>query len=232
MRKKNAAVALVLSLALCFGSVGSVFANTFEIGDQKIPEQDAEKVVMTWVKDLQNGKYKAVDTEGLKEMKKNNKNLVIVDTMPAWSFDSVAAAAAGKAANGHVPGAINAVTGSGVGDAAYKWQDGQKEALLKKVAEAVPQKTTWKKVTKVAYNKLPKAERRTKKVNGKVVYQKKVTSPDKNAPVVVYCGFVGCARSHIGAELLVQNGYKNVYRYMGGIYAWAQAGNEVEGLAK
>lgn len=42
----------------------------------------------------------------------------------------------------------------------------------------------------------------------------------KNVPVVTYCGFVKCGRSHTGAVALKKAGFKNVYRYTGGISAW------------
>ena len=41
----------------------------------------------------------------------------------------------------------------------------------------------------------------------------KVAGVDKDKTVVVYCGFVSCRRSHIGAKMLVDSGFKNVYRY-------------------
>ena len=46
---------------------------------------------------------------------------------------------------------------------------------------------------------------------------------DKNKTIVVYCGFVKCTRSHNGAAWAVRLGYKNVYRYPGGIFAWKGA---------
>lgn len=52
----------------------------------------------------------------------------------------------------------------------------------------------------------------------------KVAGFDKEKTIVVYCGFVACRRSSIGAQILVQNGFKNVYKYPGGITAWAEAG--------
>lgn len=52
--------------------------------------------------------------------------------------------------------------------------------------------------------------------------------PDKEKKIVVYCGFVKCTRSHNGALWAKKLGYKNVYRYPGGIYAWKGADNEVE----
>ncbi len=51
---------------------------------------------------------------------------------------------------------------------------------------------------------------------------------DKENAVVVYCGFVACRRSHIGARLLVENGYKNVYRYPAGIAGWIESGYPVK----
>ncbi len=51
---------------------------------------------------------------------------------------------------------------------------------------------------------------------------------DKEKTIVVYCGFVKCTRSHNGAVWAKKLGYKNVYRYSGGIYAWKGAGYEAE----
>jgi thiosulfate/3-mercaptopyruvate sulfurtransferase len=51
---------------------------------------------------------------------------------------------------------------------------------------------------------------------------------DKEKPVVIYCGFVKCGRSHNGALWAKKMGYKNVYRFLGGIYAWKGANFEVE----
>ncbi len=56
----------------------------------------------------------------------------------------------------------------------------------------------------------------------------KLLGIDKNKPVIIYCGFVKCTRSHNGAAWAVKLGYKNVYRYPGGIFAWKGAKNPVE----
>lgn len=56
----------------------------------------------------------------------------------------------------------------------------------------------------------------------------KLLGSDKEKPIVVYCGFVKCTRSHNGAAWAVKLGYKNVYRYSGGIFAWKGAGYPVE----
>jgi len=51
---------------------------------------------------------------------------------------------------------------------------------------------------------------------------------DKESPIVIYCGFVKCTRSHNGAMWAAKLGYKNVYRHSGGIFAWRGAGYPVE----
>jgi rhodanese-related sulfurtransferase len=51
---------------------------------------------------------------------------------------------------------------------------------------------------------------------------------DKDKPVVIYCGFVKCTRSHNGAMWAVKLGYKNVYRYPGGVFAWKGAKYSLE----
>jgi len=47
---------------------------------------------------------------------------------------------------------------------------------------------------------------------------------NKERTLVVYCGFVACRRSHIAAKILVENGYKSVFRYPAGIAGWGEAG--------
>jgi len=58
----------------------------------------------------------------------------------------------------------------------------------------------------------------------------KLLGADKEIPVVIYCGFVKCTRSHNGAAWAVKLGYKNVYRYSGGIFAWKGAGYKAEAV--
>ena len=218
-------MALVLTLVLCLGSVQSVFAaNTYNDADGKpiVSENVAEDVTVTFHKDVVAGKYKLVDTKELKSWVDKNEKMVVVDTMPAAKSYNIQ----------HVPGAINSEAGTGTGDKAYNFTDEQKKAFLKKVNAALPTTTytDWSKVSKSTYNKLKKSNRKTAKVNGKTVYYKKVVKkgPNKKYKIVVYCGFVGCARSHVAAKYLVDNGYTNVYRYGGGIQAWVDAGNEAE----
>jgi thiosulfate/3-mercaptopyruvate sulfurtransferase len=55
----------------------------------------------------------------------------------------------------------------------------------------------------------------------------KVAGQDKEKTIVIYCGFVACRRSSIGAQILVKDGFKNVFKYPGGITAWEEAGYPV-----
>jgi len=52
----------------------------------------------------------------------------------------------------------------------------------------------------------------------------KAGGADKGQTIVVYCGFVACRRSHIGATILAENGYTEVYRYPAGITGWKEMG--------
>jgi len=51
---------------------------------------------------------------------------------------------------------------------------------------------------------------------------KKLLGSNLDAVIVVYCGFPKCTRSHNGAMWAKKLGYKNVYRYPGGIKAWME----------
>lgn len=55
----------------------------------------------------------------------------------------------------------------------------------------------------------------------------KLLGEDKDRLIVVYCGFVQCARSHNAAVFAHELGYSNVKRYPGGIYAWRGAGHSL-----
>ncbi|MCG8615139.1 MAG: rhodanese-like domain-containing protein [Desulfobacterales bacterium] len=61
----------------------------------------------------------------------------------------------------------------------------------------------------------------TKETSGKTEADyKALLGADKDKTLVIYCGFVKCTRSHNGAVWAKKLGYKNVYRFAGGIYAW------------
>jgi len=53
---------------------------------------------------------------------------------------------------------------------------------------------------------------------------------DRSKPVVIYCGFVECTRSHNGAMWAAKLGYEQVYRYAGGIKAWMDSGYAIDSL--
>lgn len=69
----------------------------------------------------------------------------------------------------------------------------------------------------------------TKETDGKSQEEYvKMLGSDKDKKIIVYCGFVKCTRSHNGALWAKKLGYKNVYRYPGGIFAWKGADNKIE----
>lgn len=68
-----------------------------------------------------------------------------------------------------------------------------------------------------------------KETDGKTLDDyKALLGPDKNKAIVIYCGFVKCTRSHNGAAWAAKLGYKNVYRFSGGIFAWKGAKYQTE----
>lgn len=235
MKRKSTLLVLTLALMLVITSFQGVFAETAAPNDATkaaiektavhsildveaastvvgtstvINEVVAEKVAKKLTEEVLAGGYKLMDTETLKG--KLGK-VVIIDTMPQGWYDSV-----------HIPGAICSV--AGVEKPEFKMTSDQKKALLKAAKKAVGTK----KVTKW-YNKKTKkwtTKKPAKKYRGK---SKKVSVVNKNKTIVTYCGFVGCRRSDQAAKYLVSKGFKNVYRYAGGIAAWVDAGYDVEG---
>jgi rhodanese-related sulfurtransferase len=55
----------------------------------------------------------------------------------------------------------------------------------------------------------------------------KLLGDDTSRLVVVYCGFVKCARSHNAALWAHKLGFTNVKRHPGGIHAWRGAGYDL-----
>jgi len=69
----------------------------------------------------------------------------------------------------------------------------------------------------------------TKETDGKTLDDfKALLGPDMSKTIVIYCGFVKCTRSHNGAMWAQKLGYKNVFRFPGGIFAWKGAEYPVE----
>ena len=57
---------------------------------------------------------------------------------------------------------------------------------------------------------------------------KALLGPDMSKTIVIYCGFVKCTRSHNGAMWAKKLGYKNVFRFSGGVFAWKGAKYPIE----
>lgn len=234
MKKRSCLLALVLTLSLILGSFTAVFAATGPATDatkkaiadsgiqcvQKISnEVDAEKIAIRLHDTTVEGGYNLIDTATLTKMVEDKDDVVIIDTMPEGWYNAH-----------HIPGAICSIVGAMNGPE-FKILAKEKTALYKAVKEAVGTKSEkryynsktkkWQKKQppKKYWKKNPKTGKKTKNV--------KVINKDKT--IVVYCGFVGCERSHQGAMYLVQKGFKNVYRYPGGISGWVDAGNAIEG---
>ncbi len=124
------------------------------------------------------GQYNLVGTNELKTWIDQNKEMVIVDTMP---YDA-------SYKKSHVPGAVQFLF-------------------------PIPLMKDWDST----------------KTDGKDKNQyTKLLGADREKVIVVYCGFVKCTRSHNGALWAIKLGYKNVYRFPGGIYAWKGAGFPIE----
>ncbi|MEE4254916.1 MAG: rhodanese-like domain-containing protein [Desulfuromusa sp.] len=111
-------------------------------------------------------------------------------------------------------------------DELKKWQDDGKEMVI---VDTMPFEDSYKKAH------VPGAEQFLFPIPDMVSWDEKETAgksqadfekllgPDKNKTIVIYCGFVKCTRSHNGAVWAKKLGYKNVYRYPGGIFAWKGA---------
>lgn len=218
MKKRNV-LALALALVMSVGMSSSVFAATW---DKTPTENDVERVTYQFMKETKDGKYKLANTAEVKSWLNGHEKMIVVDTMPA-------AASYNKQ---HVPGAINAEVGKVKEEVTSAQLTNLEKQVKPLLSKKTVKKTTWTKVSKKTYKKLKKSNRKTKKSKKKVYYYKKVVKKsvvaDKNTKIVVYCGHIGCARSHFAAAYLVKKGYTNVYRYGGGISAWVDAGNDVE----
>ena len=221
MKKRTLIMSVVLTLALVFGSFTSVFAvektgpatdATREAvkssGIQTVTkfkeEVGAEAFAINFANEVKTGKYKLIDTAGVKAAVDAN-NAIIIDTMPAGWYTSR-----------HIPGALNQVVGAMNGPK-FKILSAEKKGLLKQVKKAAGKK-------KYYYNSKTK-KWQSKKIKG--AKTKKMVNKDKK--IILYCGFVGCARSHQAAMYLKKKGFTNVDRYPGGISAWVDANLPIAG---
>jgi rhodanese-related sulfurtransferase len=112
-----------------------------------------------------------------------------------------------------------------------KWMDSGKEMLI---VDTMPFEDSFKKqhVPGAVQFLFPIPDMQAwdaKETDGKTMEDYKLLLGDnKDKLIVIYCGFVKCTRSHNGAAWAVKLGYKNVYRYPGGIFAWRGAGFPIE----
>lgn len=203
MKKRKSILALLLVLVLSIGTFQPVFAGAGLDTSKEGDEVNVEAVSMALYNDTIEGKYKLIDTKKLRSWQKKKVKMVIVDTMPKDWYK-------GK----HIPGAINAF--------APLKQPTTMEKPFSKKQVAKYEKELVTAVKKACKETVTVKDKKTGK-------KKKVTRVNYKKKVVVYCGFVKCTRSHVGAKALVKAGFKNVYRHPGGISAWMDAGYPIEG---
>ena len=116
-------------------------------------------------------------------------------------------------------------------DELKKWMDEGKKMVI---VDTMPYESSYKKAHVPGAGQflfpIPDMnEWKTEETAGKSIQDyEALLGSDKDAVVVIYCGFVKCTRSHNGAVWAKKLGYKNVYRYSGGIYAWKGAEFAVE----
>jgi len=104
-----------------------------------------------------------------------------------------------------------------------------KEGIL--VVDTMPYEASYKKqhIPTAVQFEFPVAEMTTMDPEMERQYQE-LLGPDKHTMIVVYCGFVKCGRSHNAAMWAVKLGYTNVYRCLGGIFGWKEAGYPVDAV--
>ena len=106
------------------------------------------------------------------------------------------------------------------------WMDQKKDMLI---VDTMPYEDSYKKqhVPGAVQFEFPIPEVTSLDDKTKSAFEK-ILEPNKDRLIVIYCGFTKCGRSHNGAMWAVKLGYKNVYRYPGGIKAWLEADYPVE----
>jgi rhodanese-related sulfurtransferase len=107
-----------------------------------------------------------------------------------------------------------------------KWLDQKKDMLI---VDTMPYEDSYKKqhIPGAVQIEFPIPEL-TQLDEKKKTDLEKLLGPNKDRLIVFYCGFTKCTRSHNAAMWAVKLGYKNVYRYPGGIKAWDEADYPME----
>ncbi len=107
-----------------------------------------------------------------------------------------------------------------------KWMDEKKQMVI---VDTMPYEASYKKAhipgaVQILFPIPEMPEWNTAETDNKTQADfAELLGPDKEKVVVIYCGFVKCTRSHNGAMWAKKLGYKNVFRFAGGIYAWKGA---------
>jgi len=106
------------------------------------------------------------------------------------------------------------------------WIDQKKDMLI---VDTMPYEDSYKKqhVPSAVQFEFPIPEVANLDDKTRAAYEK-LLGTNKDRLIVIYCGFTKCTRSHNGAMWAIKLGYKNVYRYPGGIKAWMEADYPVE----
>lgn len=106
-------------------------------------------------------------------------------------------------------------------DELKKWLDDKKQLAIISTLPAEEDKVLGL-LPSASNAEMPKSEKELTQAQKDNIL--KAAGADKDKTLIVYCGFVACRRSHLGAKTLVENGYRNVYRYPAGIVGWQEAG--------
>jgi rhodanese-related sulfurtransferase len=111
-------------------------------------------------------------------------------------------------------------------DEVKKWTDAKKDML---VVDTMPFGASYRKrrIPGAVQIEFPIPEMKAMN-EAKMADFVKLLGPNKDHPLVFYCGFAECTRSHNAALWAMKLGYTNVYRFPGGIEGWTQAGYPVE----
>ena len=147
-------------------------------------------------------------------------SIVLLGTGPAFGWgkkELETEAIATKFARQVIKGGYGIVTTNEL----KEWQDNGKKMII---VDTMPYEDSYKKnhIPGAVQILFPKAEQN--ELDGKTRNEyMQLLGPDKDIPVVVYCGFTKCGRSNNGALWAVKLGYKDVYRCPGGIKGWLEA---------
>jgi len=80
----------------------------------------------------------------------------------------------------------------------------------------------------------PRSEFEAKHIPGSIHFESRdemLASLEHGDEIVVYCTNSDCLASQVVYRMLVERGYKNVWRYAGGLVDWEDAGLPLEGTS-